>query len=201
MNARINAILDRIKALEIELEDAVHTQETQLLYRVRDKKIEFEKNVRETHRALRVGLLRWLAESPPRHVLSVPIIYSMIVPLAFLDFSISLYQWLCFPLYRIGRVRRADYVVVGDRRQLQYLNVIEKINCEYCAYANGVIAYTREIVARTEQYWCPIKHARKVLHSHSRYATFIDYGAGEGLNEKIDRIRSELAAETVREKA
>jgi hypothetical protein len=33
-----------------------------------------------------------------------------------------------------------------------------------------------ENVARTEQYFCPIKHARKVLGTHRRYANFLDYG-------------------------
>jgi len=32
-----------------------------------------------------------------------------------------------------------------DRHHLAYLNVIEKLNCEYCGYANGVFAYVREI--------------------------------------------------------
>jgi hypothetical protein len=35
------------------------------------------------------------------------------------------------------------------------------------AYANGVFAYVREVGSRTEQYWCPIKHARRVLGVHA----------------------------------
>jgi hypothetical protein len=56
---------------------------------------------------------------------------------------------------------------VFDRYHLAYLNVLEKLNC---AYANGLIAYVREIAGRTEQYWCPIKHARRVIGAHSHYA-------------------------------
>ena len=36
--------------------------------------------------------------------------------------------------------------------------------------------YVREIVGRTEQYWCPIKHARRVIGAHPQYAQFYDYG-------------------------
>ena len=39
-----------------------------------------------------------------------------------------------------------------DRHRLTYLNFAEKLNCEYCAYANGILAYFTEIAARTEQY-------------------------------------------------
>jgi hypothetical protein len=31
-----------------------------------------------------------------------------------------------------------------DRHRLGYLNVIEKANCVYCSYANGVVAYVRD---------------------------------------------------------
>jgi hypothetical protein len=73
------------------------------------------------------------------------------------------------------RVRRGDFVVI-DRHRLGYLNTLEKINCAYCGYANGVIAYGREVASRTESYWCPIKHAQRWPGPHPRYAEFMDYG-------------------------
>lgn len=84
-----------------------------------------------------------------RHILSVPFIYLVAVPLGLLDLSINLYQLVCFPLYRIPRVRRRDFFVY-DRGRLAYLNVLEKLNCQYCAYATGLLAYAREVVGRTE---------------------------------------------------
>jgi hypothetical protein len=66
--------------------------------------------------------------------------------------------------------------MVIDRHRLVYLNTIEKLNCTYCGYGNGVIAYTHEVIARTEQYWCPIRHARRVRGAHERYPLFFDYG-------------------------
>jgi hypothetical protein len=35
------------------------------------------------------------------------------------------------------------------------------------------MGYMAEILARTEQYFCPIKHARKSLGTHSRYKRFL----------------------------
>ncbi len=83
----------------------------------------------------------------------------------------TIYQALCFPLYDIPKVRRSEYMLL-DRHRLAYLNFLEKLNCEYCAYGNGVLAYVTEVAARTEQYWCPIKHALRMKSMHSRYRFF-----------------------------
>ena len=56
------------------------------------------------------------------------------------------------------------------------LNVIEKLNCLYCSYFNGLMGYISEIAARTEQYWCPIRHASRLKSIHSRYQNFVEYG-------------------------
>ncbi len=98
----------------------------------------------------------------PLMILSAPVIYSLVIPIALVDLWVMAYQAVCFPIYKIPKVRRRDYLVF-DRHHLAYLNVIEKINCAYCSYANGAIAFAREVSSRTEVYWCPIKHARRVL--------------------------------------
>jgi hypothetical protein len=88
-------------------------------------------------------------------------------------------------------VRRQDYFIF-DRGHLAYLNAIEKLNCVYCSYANGLIAYVREIASRTEQYWCPIKHARRVIAAHDHYAAFLDYGDAEAYRRDLQALRQEL---------
>lgn len=122
------------------------------------------------------------------NVITAPVIYAMIAPLLILDASVTLYQQICFRAYGVPRVRRRDYLVV-DRHRLGYLNPIEKVNCAYCSYANGLIAYAREVLARTEQYWCPIRHARRVLDAHARYPGFVDYGDAQGYRERLDQLR------------
>lgn len=120
--------------------------------------------------------------------LTAPFIYSVALPLAALDLWISLYQRICFPLYGLPLVRRRDFVVI-DRHRLPYLNALEKANCAYCGYANGVIAYAREVIGRTEAYWCPIKHARPIRVPHGRYQQFLDYGDAAGYRRRLAAYR------------
>lgn len=121
-------------------------------------------------------------------VLTAPVIYSGWVAFLLLDLFVSVYQAVCFPVYRIPKVRRADYLIF-DREDLPYLNVVEKFNCFYCSYGNGVVAYAREVAARTEQYWCPIKHARRIAAAHERYPKFFDHGDAEAFRAGLVRLR------------
>lgn len=117
-----------------------------------------------------------------------PLLWLFLVPLVLLDLIAVVYQTLCFPIYGIPKVRRRDYIVI-DRHHLGYLNFIEKLNCLYCGYANGMFGYMTEIGARTEQFWCPIKHALRMKAIHSRYKTFTDYGDAEGYRKRVEEIR------------
>jgi hypothetical protein len=132
-----------------------------------------------------------------RNLAAAPFIYGLVVPLALLDGWVSLYQAVCFRLWRLPRVRRSAYLI-ADRSRLPYLNAAQKLNCAYCEYANGVIGYAREIAARTEQYWCPIAHAEPPPSPHARYGRFAPYGDAEGYPRTARALRSELAADAVR---
>jgi hypothetical protein len=131
-------------------------------------------------RRLRSNLATYVLEGQPSSVIVAPIIYSLIVPFAVLDAWVTFYQWVCFPLCAIARVRRRPFLVM-DRHQLSYLNAIEKANCTFCSYVNGLIAYVREVAARTEQYWCPIKHDRVIPAPHAPYRRFVAYGRCSGI--------------------
>jgi hypothetical protein len=124
--------------------------------------------------------------------LTTPVIVALAIPLALLDLCVTGYQWVCFPAYGIARVRRARYFTI-DRHRLPYLSVVEKVNCTCCSYANGVLAYVREVSARTETYWCPIKHARPVRDPHGRYHAFADYGDGAGYRLHANSLRRALS--------
>lgn len=191
---RIREILAQISTLDDELREALHAQQSRIAFALDDGRVAFSREVEDAHRRLRIGVLRFLRRSEPRNAVTAPVAYAMLVPLVALDAAVTAYQTLCFPLYRIPRVPRRRYIVV-DRHHLAYLNAIEKLNCVYCGYANGLLAYAREVVARTEQFWCPIKHARQVLGAHRRYAEFLDYGDAEawetGLRAQRARLRGE----------
>ena len=190
-NERMRQLLIQMAALEDELRSAVQEQESSMLFQIKGKRIEFEHSIKQAHRKLKTGFFHWLVTYRPQNLITGPVIYSMIMPLAIVDLCVSFYQATCFPIYRIDKVRRADYIVF-DRQQLEYLNFIEKFHCTYCAYGTGLIAYIGEIVARTEQYFCPIKHARKILGTHSRYAGFLDYGDAADHEARLEEFRAAL---------
>ena len=142
MQSRINELLNQIHQLEDQLEDVLKNHEVEFFYRLDGTRVRFEESVRRAHQKLRIGIFRWLGQSELRNVLSAPFIYGMIVPFAVLDASLWLYQQVCFRLYRVPRVRRSRYIFL-DRHQLAYLNGIEKLNCIYCGYGNGLMGYAR----------------------------------------------------------
>lgn len=197
MKPRIKELLEEIRIREEELEEVLKTHEVEFLYKLEGSKIKFEATVEQAHRKLKVGIIQWLQKSSLLNTLSAPIIYAMIFPFIILDLAISLYQLICFHLYDIQKVERKKYIVI-DRQHLSYLNLIEKINCMYCGYVNGLLSYSCEIVARTEQFWCPIKHARKVLGSHRRYAHFSDYGDPNNHHEHVTKMRDSLPKANVK---
>lgn len=194
MNNKIQKICDQITALENELSTAIEEQSCRRCYQLKGKRVVFEQEIEEAHQLAKLGVLRWFLTVRPQNYLTMPIIYGLAIPLLLLDLCISFYQLSCFPVYKISRVKRADYVVL-DHQHLAYLNIIEKMHCMYCSYAVGVLTYAREITARTEQYFCPIKHARKILNAHSRYERFLNYGEADNFHGKLEEIRTELAKE------
>jgi len=191
MNERISQILAQMAALDEELRTAVREQESRMFFQIKGKRVEFERSVKEAHKRLKTNFFRWLVTNRPQNLITGPIIYAMVVPLLMLDLFVSFYQWACFPIYGITKVRRGDYIVF-DRHQLGYLNFIERFHCTYCEYGNGLIACLREIVARTEEYFCPIKHAHKILGTHGRYNRFLDYGEADAYEAKLEAFRKAL---------
>ena len=184
MKDRIDELLARIKVLQEELDGEYRLAREEWAR----KKSALAGELARQQRRYKIGLLRYLVRSRALVVLTAPVIYAGWVPFALMDLFVTLYQWICFPVYRIPRVRRSDYVVL-DRADLPYLNLIEKFNCLYCSYGNGVAAYTREVAARTEQYWCPIKHARRIRAAHDRYPRFFDHGDAEAYQQGLNRLR------------
>jgi hypothetical protein len=132
-----------------------------------------------------------LSEAALLNILTAPFIWFIVIPALFLDLSVTIFQAVCFRVYGIPRVKRRRYIII-DHQSLAYLNLIEKLNCVYCSYVNGLIAYVREIAGRTEQYWCPIKHARLQASMHSRYGKFLEYGDAEGYRKRLEEIRRDF---------
>ena len=190
MNKHIDELLARIDALQSELEEEYRKTREEWA----QKKEELAGEFLRQQRRYKVGLFRFLIRSRLLVILSAPVIYAGWIPFILMDLFVTVYQMICFPVYRIPKVRRSDYLVF-DRGELPYLNLIEKFNCFYCSYGNGVAAYTREVAARTEQYWCPIKHARRIKAAHERYPKFFDYGDAEAFRQGLGRLRKQYGEE------
>jgi hypothetical protein len=188
MTAQLDVLMDRLRAVEAEIEVEVTKRREELRFRFENGRLHFAEDVLRVQRAIKIGLARYLRDANPLIALSAPVIYSLIIPIALADLWVMAYQAICFPIYGIPKVRRRDYLVF-DRHHLAYLNILEKINCAYCSYCNNAIAFIREVAARTEVYWCPIKHARRVLGPHPHYQGFADFGDAEGFQAKQEQLK------------
>jgi hypothetical protein len=186
LKQHIEELLLRIQVLQDEVEEEYRRKREEF----EQKRLELAEEFLRQQRRYKIGLFRFLRRTRLLVALTAPVIYLGWIPFILMDIFVTFYQTLCFPVYKIPKVRRADYVVF-DRELLSYLNLIEKINCFYCSYGNGVAAYTREVAARTEQYWCPIKHARRLRAAHEHYHQFFDYGDAEAFRRGLERLRQQ----------
>ena len=198
MNEKIAVFLEKIKGLELglhlEIEEELQKAQKQFNYGFQKRKIIWEQKTFQTQKALRENLYHFFKNSSVIFFLSSPIIYSMIFPLVLIDLFFTVYQAICFPLYGIPKVKRLEYLII-DRYQLAYLNIIEKINCTYCGYGNGLLSYCMEIASRTEEFWCPIKHARKVKDVPPRYHKYANFGDVTKYRQKLRHARMEKKPE------
>lgn len=191
MTPQLEILLDKLKVLETELIEELQKQEEEFSYEIRKQRVFFEKNVIIRQKEYAKRLFNYITDAPLKHILSAPFVWICIIPSLLLDATISLYQAVCFPIYGIPKVNRQDYVVF-DRQYLHYLNLIEKVNCAYCSYVNGLFAYFQEIAGRTEQFWCPIKHAKRIKTLHSRYQKFFNYGDAQAYRSQVEKIRRDF---------
>lgn len=188
MAKQIDELISRMRELQEELESEYRKS----VDAFEQKRAQLAGELQRQQQHYKTNLLKFIAHARPLVVLTAPVIYLGWIPFLLLDLFVTIYQATCFPVYRIPKVRRADYVVFG-REDLPYLNLVEKFNCFYCSYGNGVAAYTREVASRTEQYWCPIKYARRLRSSHERYPKFFDYGDAEAYRLGLERLRKQYS--------
>lgn len=191
MNQHIDELIERIKTLEEELESEFKKKRDEYQFFIDEKRVRFAEEVARQQRCFKTSLFPYLIKSRPLNVLTAPLIYAGFVPFLLLDLFIIIFQAICFPIYGIPKVKRSEYLLF-DREDLPYLNSVEKLNCFYCSYGNGLSVYFREIAARTEQYWCPIKHARRIKAAHSHYPRFFEFGDAESYLKGLERIRKEF---------
>ena len=96
------------------------------------------------------------------------VIYGIAIPMVLTHLSFFLYQEIYFGIYGIPKIRFRDYMTF-DHGILKNLNIVQRLNCVYCAYANAFAAWLKAIVNQTEVYSCAIKsHTQKLGQEHQK---------------------------------
>jgi len=194
MNDKIKDIIEEIEAMKVKLGEEIAQQEKDISYEIQNGYVKFEKEIFDRQKENMKNLWVWFSEIPLLHLLSSPLVYAMIIPAILLDIMLFIYRGVVSRVFKIEFVKRSDYIVF-DRQYLGYLNVVEKINCLFCSYFNGLMQYASSIAGRTELYFCPIKHAKKIACKHENYDAFLIYGDGDEYQEKLNNIRDNILKE------
>ncbi|MCD4666223.1 hypothetical protein K8R47_00235 [archaeon] len=119
-----------------------------------------------------------------RHLVSAILMFIILPFIVLLDIFVEIYHQIGFRLCNIPLVNRKSYIKI-DRHKLKYLNWSNKFACAYCGYANGFVGYIGEIAARTEQYWCAIKHKKAPnFHEQQHQKNFLKYGDEKAFKKK-----------------
>ena len=136
MNDVINDLFEKIRNLEDEIGDELESKAEELRFKIKNGRVVFEREVLARHKEFKTNLFRYIKKARWSVMLTAPVIYSLIIPFVILDVFVTVYQFICFPVYGIPKVRHRDHIVF-DRVKLGYLNGLEKFNCLYCSYCNG----------------------------------------------------------------
>lgn len=184
---------ESVKDLEKLKKKVLHDIDSRIdkLYVKRDYIMEVLSHKTEL-RKLRIGVWKKIFQTnifiTLKYLISMPFIYVMILPGLIMHLFLEIYHQVCFRIYGIPLVKAKDFFTF-DRRLLPYLNWLQKFNCFYCSYYNGLVSYLQEIVGRTERFWCPIKHARRITNPHTHYERFIEYSQTKNIQKDWKKLR------------
>jgi hypothetical protein len=56
----------------------------------------------------------------------------------------------------------------------------------------AAVVLLRQIHWRTEQYWCPIRHATQIRRPHAHDQDFLDGDAAAAYHDNLDGLRAKL---------
>ena len=194
MSDKIKEMIEEIEAMKVKLGEEIAQQEKDISYEIQNGYVQFEKEVLDKQKENMKNLLAWFRDIPLLHLLASPLVYGMLIPAILFDIILFIYQQVAFRIFKFKFIKRSDYIRF-DRQYLGYLNSIEKLNCLYCSYFNGLMQYAAAIAGRTELYFCPIKHAKKVAYEHEYYDAFFRYGEEDEYQKKLEALRKEFQKE------
>ena len=103
---KIENIIEEIKKLENDLLEEMQRKEGDFFYKVKGKKIFFEEEAKKYQETFIIKAGEYISKASLANLLTVPFIWSCIIPALLLDLSVSLYQFICFKIYNIPKVKR-----------------------------------------------------------------------------------------------
>ena len=187
MKNKIYKLLQEIKNKKIQIWKEYDKLKNKYWFKIDWKKIIWNKLTKKQLKKSKKSILDTLFSAQIRELLSIPFIWIMIIPAIILDIFIFIYQNTAIRLYKIPFTKRSNYIIF-DRKQLAYLNIIQKINCIYCSYFNWLMQYAVEVAWKTERYWCPIKNARKKYWEHEWEKYFAEYWDVEWFKDSFCKL-------------
>lgn len=194
MRNKIEKLLQEIREKREELFEEYESLKKEYWYVIEKWKIRFSEEMKKRNKFYKTSLFESIFSARVREILSMPFIYMMIVPAIILDIFLFVYQQTALRLYKVPLVKRSEYIIF-ERKHLDYLNLIQKVNCLYCSYVNGLFSYAVEIAGRTEKYWCPIKSASRKKWWHDWEEYFAEYGDPEKFKEVFTSLKEFEALE------
>ncbi|MFZ2189915.1 MAG: hypothetical protein WAV48_03990, partial [Candidatus Magasanikiibacteriota bacterium] len=120
MNQSIKQIVDKINSLNKQLSDKYNQLAEKYGFYFSGRKVVFLKEIKRINKSFKIPVWKYVVPQNIRHLLSMPFIYMMIIPAFILDFFLTLYHMVAFPLFHIPKVNRKDFIVY-DRQFLDYL--------------------------------------------------------------------------------
>jgi hypothetical protein len=102
MKQNAETLVAKIKSLETELEAELAIRRANLQYRLEGGRALFDREILRAHRKLRVGFIRYVLHAGIMHIVTEPVIYSLIIPFVLLDLFVTVYQVICFCSGRSG---------------------------------------------------------------------------------------------------
>ena len=112
---KIQDIIEDIKKLEKELLLEIQKKEEEFFYKIKGKKVYFEPETKEIHKKLATKIYNYVLNASVLNILTAPLIWFCILPAIFMDGVVSVYQFICFKVYGIPRVKRNDFIVLTAR--------------------------------------------------------------------------------------
>ena len=124
MTPCVGRLAGRFRDAEADLAREVTGRKQRCRARAHRARVWFDRELREAHRRLRQSVPAYVVHGNVFSLLTAPVIYSLLLPLVMLDFWVTFYQAVCFPMYGIARVPRRRYFAI-DRHKPAYLNAIK----------------------------------------------------------------------------